>query len=280
MIKSLTETQWKQYEDLGWLKLGRVDDETLRRMQAQIDDIMLGRAAVDYGRMFMQLDSSSRDYADLSAQTKGFKGATLDYRKIQDLEYSPFFLATFRKLYFADICRRTYGQGAVVSIFRAMFMNKPANKGTFLPWHQDRWTMFDRDPQITVWTALDPATKENGCVQIIPGSHRHGLINPAHESGFLSEAQSAAICTPDRIVYVELEPGEIVLLHNHLLHASDRNSSSQSRRALSVCYMDAATVEKGHPSNYPVAFGFGALSVESLAKSREPAPACNLAGSR
>ena len=32
---------------------------------------------------------------------------------------------------------------------RAMFMNKPANKGTFLPWHQDRWTALDRDPQIT-----------------------------------------------------------------------------------------------------------------------------------
>ena len=264
MITALTDPQWKQYEEQGWLKLGRVDEDALHAMQEQIDAIMLGRAAVNYDRMLMQLDSSSGDYADLQAQTKGFKGATLAYRKIQDLEYSPVFLRYIQEPVFADICRRVYGEAAAISVFRAMFMNKPANRGTFLPWHQDRWTMFDRDPQITIWTALDPATRENGCVQVVPGSHRHGLINPTHASGFLSEAQSAAICTPDRIVYVELDPGEIVLLHNHLLHASDRNNSSQSRRALSVCYMEADTLENGNPSNYPGVFGEGALTVESL----------------
>jgi len=264
MQHSLTESQWQQYEDQGWLKLGKVDPAMLRQMQTEIDEIMLGRARVDYSRMLMQLDSSTGDYADLGAQSKGFKGATLDYRKIQDLEFSPVFLEYLQAPVFADICRRSYGADTPVSIFRAMFMNKPANKGTFLPWHQDRWTVFDRDPKVTIWTALDPATKENGCVQILPGSHRHGLINPTHSSGFLSEAQSAAICTPDRIVYVELEVGEIVLLHNYLLHASDKNHSSQSRRAFSVCYMDAGTLEEGRPSSYPVAFGPGALNKESF----------------
>lgn len=273
MLQSLTETQWRNYEEQGWLKLGRVDADVLRDMQTEIDEIMLGRAQVDYDRMLMQLDSTTGEYADAGAQTKGFKGATLDYRKIQDLEYSPAFLRYLQAPLFADICRRSYGPEARVSVFRAMFMNKPANKGTFLPWHQDRWTVFDRDPKVTIWTALDPATKENGCVQIIPGSHRHGLINPTHDSGFLSKAQSAAICTPDRIVYVELEPGEIVLLHNYLLHASDKNHSSQSRRAFSVCYMEAETLENGSPSNYPVVFGEGALTVESLAGM--PGRLCN-----
>jgi ectoine hydroxylase-related dioxygenase (phytanoyl-CoA dioxygenase family) len=141
-----------------------------------------------------------------------------------------------------------------------MFMNKPANRGTFLPWHQDRWTALDRDPQITLWTALDPATKENGCVQVVPRSHRHGLINPTHPSGFLSKAQSAAICTEDRIVYLELEPGEVVLLHNYLLHASDTNRSSQSRRAFSVCYMEAATLQNGEPGHFPAVFSEPALA--------------------
>lgn len=273
MLNPITETQWKEFNESGCLKLGRIDNELLRQMQGQIDDIMMGRAPVDYERMLMQLDSTGGEYAELHAQTKGFKGATLEYRKIQDLEYSPLFLRYIQDPLFADICRRAYGPDARISIFRAMFMNKPANKGTFLPWHQDRFSRFDRDPQITVWTALDPATKENGCVQIIPGSHRFGLINPTHESGFLSKAQSAAICTPDRIVYLELEAGEAVLLHNHVLHASDKNQSSQSRRALSACYMDAATVENGHPSNSPVVFGSGALTVETLPQGEAPVPA-------
>jgi len=228
-------------------------------MQERIDAIMLGKAAVNYERMLMQRDSDSGRYEDAGKADKGFKGASLNYRKIQDLEYDPLFLEYLQDPVFEDLCHRIYGEESVVSIFRAMFMNKPANKGTFLPWHQDRWTSLDRDPQLTIWTALDPATKENGCVQVIPGSHRHGLINPTHPSGFLSEAQAAAICTPDRIVYVELEAGEVVILHNYLLHASDINRSSQSRRAFSVCYMDGATLQRGEPNTFPVAFGEGAL---------------------
>ncbi len=271
MWNSLTDAQWNEYEERGWLKLGRADAEDLRKMQEEIDAIMLGTARVDYSRMLMQLDSTTGEYADLGPQSKGFKGPALDYRKIQDLEYSPVFLAYLQLPLFADICRRSYGEDVRVSVMRAMFMNKPANKGTFLPWHQDRWTMFDRDPKVTIWTALDPATKANGCVQVIPGSHRHGLINPTNKSGFLSEAQAAAICSPDRIEFVELEPGEIVLLHNYLLHASDRNNSSQSRRALSVCYMDAGTFHDGVPAAYPVVFGEGSLDAGSLRRDFAPA---------
>lgn len=259
MLTPITDEQWQEYETSGYLKLGSISPELLRKMQERIDAIMLGKAAVNYQRMLMQRDSDSGRYEDAGEQTRGFKGATLEYRKIQDLEYDPLFLEYLQDPVFEDLCRRVHGDDAVISIFRAMFMNKPANKGTFLPWHQDRWTSLDRDPQLTVWTALDPATKENGCVQVIPGSHRHGLINPTHPSGFLSKAQAAAICTPERVVYVELEPGEVVLLHNYLLHASDVNRRSQSRRAFSVCYMDGATLQKGEPNRFPVAFGKGAL---------------------
>jgi phytanoyl-CoA hydroxylase len=267
MLTPLTSAAWDEYEELVYLKLVKIDPDTLQKLQQRIDDIMLGRASVAYDRMLMQLDSSTGAYEDAGEQSKGFKGATLDYRKIQDLEYDPLFLEYLQHPVFEDICRRVHGSDATVSVFRAMFMNKPANKGTFLPWHQDRWTSLDRDPQITVWTAIDPATRENGCVQIIPRSHRHGLINPTHPSGFLSKAQAAAICTEDRIIHMELEPGEVLLLHNYLLHASDVNRSSQSRRAFSVCYMDAATLERGEPIRYPVVFGDGALSPNSLGEA-------------
>ena len=262
--KSITEAQWKEYDEKGYLVIGRIPQEVLRKMQDRLNEIMLGKASVDYARMLMQRDSETGNYEDAGEQSKGFKGASLDYRKIQDLEYDPIFLEYLQDPIFEAICKRIYGESAGVAIFRAMFMNKPASKGTFLPWHQDRWTSLDRDPLLTVWTALDPATVENGCVQVVPGSHRHGLINPTHPSGFLSKAQTAAICTEDRIVHVELKPGEVVILHNYLLHASDINRSTQSRRAFSVCYMDAATIENGGPNSFPVAFGPGALSVKDL----------------
>jgi phytanoyl-CoA hydroxylase len=260
MLSPITDIQWQEFEELGYLKIGRIEENQLRKLQTRIDEIMLGKARIDYTKLLMQLDSTTGAYEDAGEQTLGFKGATLDYRKIQELEHDSVFLEYLLDPVFRDICDRTYGDKTPVALFRAMFMNKPANRGTFLPWHQDRWTDLDRDPKITVWSAIDPATKKNGCVQVIPGSHQHGLINPTHPSGFLSKAQAAAICTPNRIVYLELEAGEVALLHNYLLHASDVNRSPQSRRAFSVCYMEAATLKNGVPGKFPAVFGEGELA--------------------
>ncbi len=279
MLTPITTAAWNEYEELGYLKLGKIDPHTLHNLQQRIDDIMLGRAPVAYDRMLMQLDSTTGAYEDAGEQSKGFKGATLDYRKIQDLEYDPLFLEYLQHPIFEDICRRIYGAEATVSVFRAMFMNKPANKGTFLPWHQDRWTSLDRDPQLTVWTAIDPATRENGCVQVVPKSHRYGLINPTHPSGFLSKAQSAGNLhrRPHRPRGTRSgrgrDPAQLPAPRER------REPQFPVRRAFSVCYMDAATLEKGEPIRYPVVFGESALTVEcdlskdECAATRHLAPA-------
>ncbi len=244
----LSDEQWSRFERDGYLNLGQVLAEgDLAALQQRIDAIMLGTAPVDYERLLMQLDSSTGEYKDAPEQTNGHKGATLAYRKIQNLEHDDLFGGYLRHPVFREICARAYGPDAPIACFRAMFMNKPSNQGTKLPWHQDAWTDLDRQPIITVWTALDPATKANGCVEAIPGSHRDGLVNPEHGSGFLTAEQAAERCTPEKTVYLELGPGEAVLLHNWLLHSSDVNRTPVSRRGFSVCYMDARTVSRsGH----------------------------------
>lgn len=264
MSNLITSEQWAQYERDGYLKLGRLlCDAELKGLQERIDEIMLGKASVNYDRMMMQLDSSSGKYEDAGAQSKGFKGATLDYRKIQELEFDPRFLAYMQKPIFREICTKVYGPSTPIAAFRSMFMNKPAHKGTVLPWHQDRWTFLDRDPLITLWTALDPATIANGCVQIIPGSHKQGLINPSHGSGFLTPEQAKLNAPKEKIVYLELKAGEAALLHNYTLHASDVNKSDIPRRAFSVCYMDARTIAS-NAEKFSVVFGDNALKVEDL----------------
>ena len=265
MPDTLTEQQWSDYQRDGYVHLGRtLTDTELADLQRRIDDIMLGQARARYDQLLMQLDSADGDYANAPEQSKGHKGATLGYRKIQDLENDPLFLAYIQKPLFRDICARVHGPDTDISIFRAMFMNKPANKGTFLPWHQDRWKALDRDPEITLWTALDPATVANGCVQVIPGSHRLGLINPEHGSGFLNDEHVDRHVQPDRIVHLELEPGEAMLMHNWLLHASDVNRSGVARRAFSVCYMPADTRDTRRDATFPVVFGQDALSPDTL----------------
>lgn len=259
MRTELTAAEWAQYERDGYLRLGKTLTEAeLTALQRQIDEIMLGQAPVDYDRMLMQLDRIPGQTDGPGPQTKGHKGATLRYRKIQDLEFDPLFLAYMQKPLFRHICAHVYGAQTSIACFRAMFMNKPAREGTVLVWHQDRWTHLDRDPLITIWTALDPATQANGCVEIIPGAH-HRLINPDHNSGFLTDTQAAALLQENQRVYLELAVGESVLLHNYLPHGSGVNSTDIPRRAFSVCYMDAAT-QTSNGEQYSLVFGEGALT--------------------
>lgn len=254
----LTDSQWEQFERDGFLHLGRVaSDAELSALQTRIDDIMLGTALVDYSQILMQLDSGDGKYENAGQQSNGHKGATLAYRKIQNLEYDPLFLELMQKPIFEEICAHVYGADVPIAAFRAMFMNKPAQQGTLLPWHQDRWSHLDRDPLITVWTALDPATIANGCVEIVPRSHQRGLLNSAHGSGFLTSEQ-ADEASKGPTQFLELAPGEAVLLHNWLLHRSDVNRSDIARRAYSVCYMDARTVAS-NGERFNTVFGEGAL---------------------
>lgn len=241
----VTAEQWSRFDELGFFIMEasqvfgeELAGEGLGSLQKRIDEIMLGTAAgVQYDSLMMQLDSSTGKYEDSGEQTLGHKGATLAYRKIQNLEHDATFMHYLRRPLFLHICRRVYGSGVPVSSFRTMFFNKPAGKGTELPWHQDRWKYLDVDPLVTVYTALDAATPQSGCVQIVPGSHKWGVINPSHPSGFLTAEQVSELELDQKAVPLELEPGNVAVLHNWTLHKSGVNPTGAPRRALSVNYM-------------------------------------------
>ena len=177
MANYISKVKWQHYREDGYARIGRVaTDEELSALQSRIDDIMLGKAPLDYDRLMMQLDREPGTEGP-GPQTAGHKGATLSYRKIQSLEFDPLFLSYMQKPVFREACAKVYGEETPIACYRAMFMNKPAREGTYLNWHQDRWTHLDQDPLLTIYTALDPATIENGCVRIIPNSH-HSLVYP------------------------------------------------------------------------------------------------------
>merc|ERR1712224_1141959 len=177
----------------------------------------------------------------IGEQTLGHKGATLGYRKIQNLEHDSLVLEYISSPLFEEACRRMYGDESI-SAFRIMFFNKPAGKGTPLPWHQDRWQHLNMDPLLTVYTALDPQGPVNGCVQVIPKSHKLGVINKVHHSSFLTEDEARIHCPPEKAVDLELKGGQVALLHNWTLHQSGvNNSKDMARRALSVNYIDGRT---------------------------------------
>ncbi len=236
----------------GYLRLGKVASPAeLAGLQRRIDDLMLGR--LRYPNMRMQLHDPETGRL---RRTMGHEVAALSYRRIDDLEQDPIFLAYMQLPLFRRICRRYIGDA--VSVFRSMFMNKPARWEQTLPWHQDvgaGWGI-DRNPIVTVWTALDEATEANGAMEIVPGSHGAGVINERH---FLSPEEEDRYAAPGSVEHLEAEAGEAILLHNLLLHRSGTNPTARPRRAFSVTYMEADTRTLDTGMTFPVVFGPGAL---------------------
>ncbi len=223
----------------GVLRLGPVlSARELEALRARADDFALGR--VCNPAVQMQLDTGGA-YERLPEAVERFERGTVLYRKIQGLETDDLYGPLVRHPLFLEVCGWLYGRHAAVSVFRAMVMNKPAGQGTELPWHQDGGDVWelDRDPLATIWVAIDPATRANGCMEIVRGSHRLGLLSARGSN--LSAEDVQRHCPPERVEPLEVEPGHAVLLHNWLLHRSGVNPSATPRRAFTACYMDGRT---------------------------------------
>ena len=245
----LTDNELAAYHEHGYVRLGKVaPDEEIKALCQRIDDIMLGK--IRYDKMLMQLCPSAGK-PELTKQTKEFKGSTLNYRKVQDLEQDPLFLPYIQHPLFRDITRKIIGEE--VSAFRTMFFNKPAGRGVPINWHQDGaggWRL-SIPPKVTIWTAMDATSVANGCLQIIPGSHKSMIP----EKGDLLSPEERAIHAPiEKRLYLEMEMGEVALLHNWTLHRSEVNTTNRPRRAFSVCYIDAATRQASTGRRYPMVF--------------------------
>ncbi len=253
LTERLTDPQWIDYDRDGFLHLGPVltpaEVDALRR---RADDLALGN--LRNPDIQMQLDTGGA-YNELPAARASFDQGTLLYRKIQGLETDDLYSRLVKHPLMLEICARQYGRHAAISTFRAMVMNKPAGQGTDLPWHQDGghvWAL-DRDPLVTVWVALDPATRENGCVEVIPGSHRLGLLSLYGST--VAEEEVARHCPPERVHPLEVESGHAVLLHNWLIHRSGVNPTAAPRRAFTVCYMDGRTQSVLTGRHFPLVAG-------------------------
>lgn len=221
----------------GYARVGRVaSDEVLDALRARADDVMLGR--VTYPGLFFQLDTVTGNYDDLT-YGQGWQGPSLNYRKIEKLERDPVFAAWIDNPLFERIARaRIRGD---VAIYRAILMGKHARGGTVLPWHQDggRFWGLDREPELQIWTALDDAPEDAGCVEVFPRSHREGLVTPL---GGVVPPNHVAAREPERSkVALPARAGDVLLIHNHVWHRSGVNVTDRPRRAFSVCYMSAET---------------------------------------
>ena len=240
----MTEAEWLKLEEVGYVRLGVVLPEAeIDRLCQRIDEIMLG--TIRYEGMRMQLCPSSSKVGLTTSFSAEHKGSSLKYRKIQELEMDPLFLKYIQHPLFQEITRKKIGEK--VGVFRAMFFNKPAEGGVPLDWHQDgrNWNLSVRE-DITVYTALDPQTRENGCLTVIPYSHKECPIHTVRE-----EEEIKKYAPEDKRIYMEMSKGEVILLKIKLLHSSLINTTDCPRRAFSIAFIDGNTYCTTSGARYP-----------------------------
>ena len=127
---------------------------------------------------------------------------------------------------------------------QTMFVTKkPGGKGS--PWHQDEEAIPTRDRSLTgVWIPLADAEVDNGCLWILPDSHKTGMIYP-RSSHNLPDYDSMPLSRgfdESGAVPVEMKVGEVLFFTGYMLHSSKTNNSSTYRPTLTMHYCSSATL--------------------------------------
>ena len=211
---ALSDGQLADYERLGFL-------ESIPILSA--DEVRFFRGEVD------------RTCRALGGRVTRFDAAHLAFRWAWDLATHPRIL---------DCLERLIGPNILLKSTRVFYKYGPSR--SFVGWHQDGITERIEDAQVpTIWLGLTDATAENGCLRLVPRSHRLGLIAHAgrpHPDNLTSAGVTARaeIDSPRDIV---MRAGEMSLHHPLVLHGSNPNVSNGPRIGFSATYATSAPRE-------------------------------------
>ncbi len=226
----LSSRQIAQYFEDGYLILpALIDTAALAAYNARFESLVRGEHELSPGMKIMQdvmvVKGAVRPATPLHAVNK-----LLCFEEDPDLfafAHYPALLTAIQSLL-----------GEEVYSLSSNVFNKPPGVDGKHPMHQDLryFKLQPADRIVGVWTAMFAAQRETGCLAVIPGSHREGmLLHDQPDWEFVNHGfYGIADLDLSRRVHVELQPGDTLLFHPLLIHGSGRNRSQAFRRAISV----------------------------------------------
>lgn len=137
--------------------------------------------------------------------------------------------------------------GEDIALFSSHFISKPGYTGKRVPWHEDSayWRDYMQPMEVvTVWLAIDPSTRENGCMMVIPRTQANGYSDyePVDKTANVFDSE---IVRPQRdmsrAVAIELQPNQASLHDGKLQHGSEANASPQRRCGYTMRYISTRT---------------------------------------
>jgi len=223
------------FHDQGYLVVDNgLDADTLSGCNAALDDLIDGKFE---GFRSVMVEAGARE---------AFKSMDMAERRevvrkvFNFVDVEPRLTALSKHVEILSVVRRI--MGAEPKMLQDMALLKPARIGREKAWHQD-CAYFNVNTDTTVvgvWIALDAATLENGCLHVIPESHRQG----PHPHFKVRDWQ---ICDTDvrtaESVPIPLEPGGILFWHGLTHHGSPSNRSDKGRRGIQLHYQPEDVAE-------------------------------------
>ena len=124
---------------------------------------------------------------------------------------------------------------------------KPASEGYETPWHQDGhyWPIRPL-ANCTVWVALEPSTKENGCLRVIPGSQKaqqlYAHLHEERENLTLNQRMADGTFDESKAVDLELAPGQMSMHDIYMIHGAKANTSNLRRTGVALRFMPGTSL--------------------------------------
>ncbi|APZ90717.1 phytanoyl-CoA dioxygenase family protein [Fuerstiella marisgermanici] len=195
---------------------------------------------MDEADLLRKVARADRDIAANRSSRADGEGGAVELVVRNDLPEDSIYGAIVRAQPLVEVMEHLLGD-EVYHYHHKMILKEPRTGGAWT-WHQDYGYWYNNGclfpDMASCMIAVDQATKENGCLQVIRGSHKMGRVDHVKrgdQTGADQERIDAALQQLE-LVNVELPPGSAVVFHGNTLHRSDQNNSENPRWAFICCY--------------------------------------------
>lgn len=222
----LSAEQRTRFQTDGFVKGGRIlDDAEVDELRAEMERVIVERDRADVPQP-VRIANLSGDEEHPVWQIVNIWRAS-----------KPFFKLIHHPVIAEDLAALTGANE--LRVWHDQIQYKPAEQGGVNHWHQDAplWPIIQPMTQVTAWVALDDVDESNGCMSMVPGSHRWG-----DRIGFLNSLEGFTL--PDEYDGHRVETvtrpvarGEVHYHHSLTWHGSHRNTSMRPRRAIAIHVM-------------------------------------------
>jgi phytanoyl-CoA hydroxylase len=211
----LTQQQGEHFIEHGWLV---------------VEEVFSPAEVAVWQRSADALAAQARGLAQNSERFR-FKGASQVQQIAEPHELDGVWLDLAKDARLLDLVEGLLGPN--IQLYYSMIMWKQPREGFEAHWHQDfAFFVHNRADLLACMVAIDDATLDNGCLRVISGSHKLGLLNHFKEGRFSGVLQGDPPLHVGPEVALPVKAGGVLFWHSLTLHASHANRSERSRRGI------------------------------------------------